>query len=305
MRIVSVCRDYGNGGGMENVVHDRAEALRALGHDVTVVSAADGCYSDEFAEQCVTACGALKPDVVCLDSFDSGRPWWVGRPERVALTMHSNPWSLFFTKWNLWMAGFTTEPGASYSAMRRVCETIREADVVIAISGYEQGMLQDQCGVPEARLVYNPIAPYFFDAPITGPPADGYFLHVGHNAARGCAVALRAAEQAGVEVRFAAGLRRDEMVAVYDGCRALVLPTYRADGYDLTVAEAEARCRPALVGATGAYRSEAGGGIVALPLGDVDAWAEALSGPLPEVDGYDASRHEPGYHAAAWLEAVA
>ena len=267
MRIVSACRSYGNGGGMENVVHDRAVALRALGHEVTVVHASDGLYSDEFAAQCVDQCDLIKPDIIHLDSFDGSRQWWVDRPERVAVTLHSNAWSSFFSKWNLWMHDRAEHPGMSYTSARRHCGIIRTFDVAIAIGRYEHDLLRDACNVPDAKLVYNPIAPEFFDTPTVPPPADGYFMHIGKQVARGWDIAKLAALSIGAEIRSVSGVSRQDMVAVYDGCKALVLPTFRADGYDLTVAEAEARCRPSFVGATGNYLAEAGGGIVATPLG--------------------------------------
>jgi len=305
MRIASVCRSYGNGGGMENVVHDRAEALRALGHEVHIISAPDGLYSDAFAAQCVEGCDRVKPDVICLDSFDGARSWWVERKERVALTLHGTPWSQFFTKWNLWMHAGRREPGASYANMRRMCKIIQQADVVIAISHYEQGLLQDLHGVPDAKCVYNPIAPYFFDTPTVPVPADGYFLCVGNHDVRGFDVAAKAAARAGVPFRVAKGVSREDMVAVYDGCRALVLPTVRPAGYDLTVAEAAARGRPVIVSGVGAYRLDGVPGTCYVPMRDVGAVAEAMGivGRVHMAPVY-ASRHKPETHARAWVEAV-
>lgn len=307
MRIVSVCRSYGTGGGMENVVHDRAVALRALGHEVFVVHAEDHRYSDTFARLCIERCDALKPELIHLDSYDGARPWWVDRPERVALTLHGNPWSYFFTKWNLWMHAGGKEPGMSYSATRRALECIRKADVVIVISEYERGLLCDTCGV-DVRTVYNPIAPYFFDTPQAEWPQGGYFLSVGGSTKRrGFDLARAAAATIGVEWRHATTVPREEMVEVYDGCRALVLPTFRTDGFDLVVHEALARGRPAIISRLGAYRSEAEGAIL-VPPGDVEALCEAMrrcQPPLAKARMRARLRHLPARHARTWLEAVA
>jgi len=305
MKIASVCRAYGNGGGMENVVDDRAVALREAGHEVVIVHAADGKYSDDFAAKCVSECDRFAPDIIHLDSFDGDRPWWVDRGERVALTVHSTPWSSYFTKWNAWRHDRGKEPGLFFKLIAQQCDIMAKADVVIAMNRYEHECLRDRCGLLAAKLVYNPIAPYFFEGPIAPVPADGYFLHIGNQVVRGYIEFVQACHAAGVEHHIASGVARRDMPAVYAGCKALVLPTYRADGYDLTVAEANACGRTAIVGATGPYLAECGGGIEATPLGDPQALADRLAGEFETQDIYEASRHEPGYHAHEWLEAVA
>jgi len=286
---------------MENVVWDRTEALRALGHEVTVIHASDGTYSDAFARQCVAECDKCKPDVIHLDSFDRERPWWIARKEFIALTMHSNPWSLFFTKWNLWRHGHTGVPSINLADLATQCDIIRHANVVLAISRYEHRLLLDACGVPQARLVYNPIPSYFFDTPRVPVPTNGHFLHFGTSNTRGHNVAVAAAKVAGVELRVASGLSRPELVQVYDGCKALVLPSFRADGFDLTVAEATARCRPVITYYAGAYSTECAG---ALPLGDMGAVVRAMQRPLPTVAADAANAFRPANHAAAWLKAI-
>jgi len=302
MRIVSVCRRYGEPGGMENVVHDRAEELRALGHDVFILNSSDGQYSAEFAAHCVDQCTRLAPDVVHLDSYDAGRPWWVdrpGNPRVIACTLHSNPWSSFFSKWNLWRHGRASHPGMSYVNAAAQCDLMRSFDVVIGISRHECRLLRDMCGVWDAWLVYNPIAPYFFDKPTVPLPDGAPWLHVGTNAARGVDVARAACELAGVELRIVTGVPREAMVAVYDECCGLLLPTFRSDGYDLTVAEASARGRPVVAGATGACATEC---MYTVPLGDAEALAAELRAEPACV--MSAEQHEPRAHALAWLEAV-
>jgi len=304
MRIVSVCRSFGNGGGMENVVEDRADALRALGHDVHVIAAADGNYSDAFAQECADQCDTLAPDLIHLDSFESSRMWWDGRSERVALTLHASPWSHFFTKWNTWVHMGGKAPGMSYDLMKKQCAAIARADVVIAISRYEQGVLHDLCNVPDAKCVYNPIAPYFFSDTRMGADA-GYFLGAGDTNVRGFDVARDAAALIGAEFRHVQRVPRRTMPAIYDACTAMVLPTVRPSGYDLTVAESLARGKPVITSKVGPQREDVLPGMVLVPIRDVDAVAEAMRnvGSI-QVPNDAANRFRPERHAEAWLEAV-
>ena len=306
MRVVQVCRAHNLPGGLGGVSRDRARALEAAGHEVHVIAPPDRCYSDAFAAACVDACDKLKPDIVHLDSYDSSRIWWADRPERVVLTMHTSGWSLFLSKWCLWRAGLAGPPATSFTDLAKQCDHMQKADVVIAISAWEQGILQDLCGLPDARCVYNPIAPYFFDTPTVPVPADGYFLCAGDPATRGYDVAEAAAREAGVPLRRVQGVPREDMVAVYDGCRALVLPTARPSGFDLIYAEAVARGRPVIVSKLAAYRLDWLSGTCYVPIGDVQRVAQAmrLISCLDIAPGA-ADRHRPERHAAAWLEAIA
>ena len=305
MRIVTVCRAHNSPGGMGGVSRDRAAALRAAGHEVHVVAPRDRRYSDEFATACVAACDKVRPDLIHLDSYDGSRIWWGDRAERVALTMHSTTWSLFLTKWCLWRAGIAGPPTTSFPSMAKQCDNMQKADLVIAISRWEQGIMQDLCGLPDARMVYNPIAPYFFDTPRRPVPAGGYVLSAGAASTRGYDVAEGAAKEIGVPFKHVRGIAREDMVDVYDRCRALVLPTARASGFDLIYAESIARGRPVIVSKLAAYRMDCLPGTCHVPIRDVQAVASAIgTANCLEIEEGAADRHRPERHAAAWLEAV-
>ncbi len=101
-------------------------------------------------------------------------------------------------------------------------------------------------------------------------------------------------------------LPREQLPDFYDSARALLLPTFYAQGYDLSIAEALARRRPSIVSCTGSYRREVmiAKTSVVIPLNDAGALANALSSPMPEVPVGAADMHHPAAHAQAWLTAV-
>lgn len=337
MRIMLVCRAFSTHrpGGMLHVVEDRAEALAALGHDVHVVTTgvlgdqrafdvpragytvhhtdSPPCdYSHEFALESMRLSVTLQPDILHFDSFDRSRPWWVGcnRRMRIACTMHGFGMGAFLTKWNLFREGIEpTAPVFNAAEMDREAAAIRKFDVVIGISKHEHWMLRDCYGVRNAKLVYNPIAPYFFDRPTTIAKASKVFLcaAISGHSIRGFDIARKAAEQIGATVRTVSNVPRCEMPDVYDECQAVVIPTFYSQGFDLTVTEALARRRPVIASSTGSYireESRLWPYLSTVPLNDVDALAKAMSNIVaPLAESIDTGAH-PKNHAVAWLRAI-
>lgn len=347
MRIMLVARvlPQHRPGGMPFVTWDRAEALAALGHDVHVVTTArqpapwpagvitsrgsanlathytdapPQQWSGPFAEACASLCRRLAPDVVHGDSFDRERPWWAEAPCRKAVTMHGFGFGAFLTKWNLYRVGSAAHggnwrmPSFDGPALRDEALALAKADAVLAVSRWEWRMLRDQYGLPRARVVYNPLPAYFWDAPEPGARTrarrDGYFLcaAVSGQAERGFAQARAACTRAGVPFREVRDVPREKMPAQYDGAKALLLPSAWNQGFDLSVAEARARGVPAILSPTGSYLDEAQPWDRHCELGDVDGLAALLKGyEPPAVPPGAADAHRPGAHAAAWLAAVA
>jgi len=97
------------------------------------------------------------------------------------------------------------------------------------------------------------------------------------------------------------------MPAKYDGACGLVVPTFWAQGFDLTVAESLARRRPVVCSHTGSYGrfSEQSKYVRAVPVGDWGELARVLSEPVPSVSCSAADIHKPGVHAMLWLEKCA
>lgn len=336
MKIMLVCRVYAahRRGGMPHVVQDRAHALLAAGHDVLVVTTGYGkskseakppsdgvpviytgsppeVYSADFASSCAFQFVHYKPDILHLDSFDGSNRWWeqvaIGKA-RTACTLHGFGWGAFLTKWNLYRCGLGGKPDFDPEGLAREAKHLGFFNTVIGVSLHEVDMLRLAYGL-DAKLVYNPIAKYFFDPPFKHPPLTPRFLCVAHSGktVRGFDIAQKAAAAIGVEMGVINDLPRRSLPAVYDGCTALVLPTFYAQGYDLTVAEALARRRPVIVSEIGSYTREAAAGQEGLhtfPLNDVKALTEIMRRKLPAAGEHAAAKHYPQTHARKWLEAI-
>lgn len=345
MRIVLVCRAYvtHRPSGMAFVCQDRAEQLARDGHDVHVLTTHkpgapslerhNGVvvhyllskpleYSPQFAAGCEAKCRELEPDVIHLDGVDWRSPWWKSRPGTprvVSCTMHGVRFGDFLTRWNLYRTGFdSTVPVLPAADFRAEAESLASFDHVFAVSVHEQTLLEDCYGLTNVKLVYNPIAREFFTASeMSPPPRDRRFLCAaltGHPV-RGFRLAEKAAEDAGVKIVVAQDCLRTKMPLLIDSATAVVLPTHFAMGYDLIVAEAFARRRPVIVGATGSYLREERlhgndwPGLV-VQLGNQDALSKAMTGPLPIDDGHMvamerlADRHRPEKHAECWLSSL-
>lgn len=349
-------------GGMPHVVMDRAEALAKAGHEVHVVTTrlsgggietTNGVevnytnsppekWSKEFAICCEATAEHIKPNVLHLDSFDAANPWWVGK--KTSITMHGFGFGAFLTKWNLFRLGRITERemdcGFDEDSLMKERSALAKAHSVIGVSRWEWRMLRDQYGLRQAKLVYNPIAPYFFDdavcetcnglrtvdetlggcatanpeAPCPDCPSTNkrtYFLcaAVSQGDTRGFGVVKDAARIAGVEIRTADKVERKDMPALYEGAKALVLATSFCQGYDLAVAEARARGCPAILSPTGSCLDEAKPWDTFTEIGDTEGLEDILRGwnrtfvPLP-VPITAADEHRPERHAEEWLAAV-
>jgi glycosyltransferase involved in cell wall biosynthesis len=335
MKIACCCRVYPTHrpGGMPFVCQDRAEALAVAGHEVHVLTTghptcvgggysatagsvtvhylnAPNCkYSQEYAEACRQMCETLRPDILHLDSFDGIRPWWKDRPggvKRVAITLHGFGPGAFFTQWNRFRVGDGERPEFNASVWKTEADNLRAADAVIGISQYEYEMLVDFYGLPNAKLVYNPIPSYFFANRQPVPECRRFLCAaVAGHMMRNFDHAQEAAKRAGVELVVASRVPRHEMPAVYDRCCGLIVPTSYAQGFDLSVAEATTRGRAVIATATGSYLREADAYDIQLfPLGEWDALESLLRDWRP-VNVRPLWRHQPEIHARAWLEAVA
>lgn len=334
MKIVSVCRAYPTHrpGGMLFVVQDRARALVRIGHEVHVLTTSrDGragfeldegvevhyleckpqVNSDEFASGCSMFCSTYEPDIIHSDSLDVGRNWWTRFKAKTAVTLHGFAWGDFFTKWNLFKLGRAQPPEFDAYKFKTEMEAINTFNTVIGISLHEHWMLQDLFSIYRAKLVYNPISKYFFETETVPPPKIKRFLcaSVGSRDTRLFDLAGEAAAKAGVELVTISAVPRENMPQVYDSVSAVVVPTAYSQGYDLTVAEAFSRCRPAIVSATGSYlrESEFDDHLITVPLGDVGALAEAMVGELPVINRIKDSTDNPNHpynHACNWLESI-
>lgn len=324
-------------GGMPHCTFDRAEALAKAGHEVHVVTTAlandtsdtfvkqgsptvyhvpskPQVWSKEFANQCELLANAIKPDILHSDSFDRDQPWWIGKPMHI--TMHGFGMGSVLTQWNRFRVGngFASPNERELRDCKTEAASLSKARTVIGVSKWEWRMLRDQYGLRQAKLIYNPIAPCFFDAPPMyddGPTQRTYFLcaAVSQGETRGFDVAQRAAKLAGVELRIARDVPRRDIPALYDGAKALVLPTTFCQGYDLSIAEARARGCPAILSPTGSYLDEAKPWDRFVEIGDVEGLASALQhnveyGTPVAVPVNAADEHRPERHVERWLEAV-
>lgn len=276
-----------------------------------------GEWSEAFARECDEFYGRLRPDILHLDSFDHHNIWWADK--RASITMHGFGFGAFLTQWNLFRSekSFTPSydsPTTAASAMTNIkleAEVLAKAEVVIGVSRWEWRMLRDQYGLKQAKLVYNPVAEYFFTDPKSSEilRPKPYFLCVGvsQQATRGFAELTR-----NDELVIASRTPRREMPKVYDGAKTLLLPTQFCQGFDLSVAEARARGVPAIMSSTGSYLDEAMPWDVLVTPGDREGLREAMAsykGPNPLVWSQSQIResadpHRPENHVKAWLEAV-
>lgn len=348
MRIVLVCRGFPTlrPGGMLFVCQDRAEALCRLKHEVTVLTTgrpgisersveilhvwtngvggrqiSNGYkviytpspsleYSREFAQSCSDECRRIGPDIIHLDSFDRSRPWWSQLGKPVFVTMHGFGPGSFHTKWNLWREGRGPAPDIVNEGMKDEAQALAGFKKVLAISRYEHFQLRSWYALKNTELVYNPIAPCFFNGVPSGDMTqpDGY-LSVGLDSTssnRNFQLADEACRLAGVPWRVARTTKRDMMPAIYRAAQAVILPTSWAQGYDLCVAEALACRRPVVASDVGSYALEGGGGtgIYLVPQNSPEAICALLKDGLPILPLGMADKHRSEYHANSWLSAV-
>lgn len=321
-------------GGMAFVCQDRATELARQGHEVHVVTTALSPTPDatpagrvreetgvvvhytatpahrwslQFANACAEETQKLRPKIVHSESFDRNNLWWPNGKARIAVTMHGFLLGAWLTAWNEHRALGKNLPPLPAEGIQHEALSLSTADVVLGTSLWEWRLLRDQYGLV-ARLVYNPIAPAFFET----PPASSRKLRDGFLCAavtgshrRGFRRAEEAARKAGVQLLMVSDVPRSEMPAVYDRVRAVVLPTAFCQGYDLTIAEARARAVPAIMTPTGSYLDEAQDWDRLVPLGDGEALASELRdfrcGAVPKGA---ADAHRPERHVESWLAAV-
>lgn len=325
------------------VCQDRARALVKLGHEVRVLTTGhqvgaitrddqgvEVCYmactpieySREYASECAAFCWDYQPDVIHTESFDVKHPWVTherhGCPTaRTAVTMHGFCWGAYLTKLNLWMRGVTKDfPEVDRAGTEREREILKRYDTVINISLHEQWLMTNLLGISAAKLVYNPIADYFFENIATLPAGPKKFLCAAVNGRkeRGFDIAEAAAKEAGVELIIASKVPRNLMPTVIDSCHGLILPTAYAQGMDLAVGESLIRRRWVYATSTGSYQREAeiggiyDGAIKLFPLN-----GQGLSTALVDSPSSDywlgwcqvaTQRHRPDIHAKLWLEAI-
>ena len=335
MKIVSSCRVYKLHkpfpGGMINVIADRAEELARRGHEVHVATTAqnDGktavvedngvtvhylpCkpfkYSPEYYERCIGLCNRLRPDIIHADS--TARYWWLGRPggaKRTAMTSHGTSWSKFISTWNGYRLRKPGPVKFCAPALRRQAESMQQTDVNFAISRFEYWQIRDVYGcTANTKLLYNPLPDVFFATPAKPVPKGGYAFLCKSSPSRGVKAAEQGAKAAGVPFKMVSGIKREDMPAVYDGARALCIPEWRVEGFDLTIGEAAARGRQAILGATGPNIMEAMDSpwIVLVPSDDAKAVARALKREPPKVEQSMANRYRLKRHVDKWLEALA
>lgn len=330
MRIVLATRVYPTHrpGGMPHVVQDRAEALAALGHEVHVLTTSHAKYgvlegdvtvhhlnaksleySEAFARECTETCKRLCPEIIHHDSLDVNRLWWADKPggaRRTAVTLHGFGPGAFLTEWNLFRCGRGPAPKFDAAGMLKEANALKQADRVIGVSECETGYLREWYGLCDSVCVYNPIPGYFFEN-TTDPPQDGPFLcsAISGHRTRGFDIAEEACKQAGVRLKTVSRVPRREMPKVYDECRAVIIPTFYAQGFDLTVAEALARRRPVIVSNTGSYGVEARmarSRMTEFPLGNVTELTGVLRNFWALPIEHAAEQHRPETHAMAWLE---
>lgn len=342
MRVMLVTRAWETqrSGGMIHVVADRARELVRQGHDTHVVTTSDTPvagqvkpavdreefgltthyvespgheWSAAFAEGCYAWAKKLDPDIIHTDSFDRDRVWWFSNFD-VSVTMHGFLWGSWLTRWNEYRAFgkvsyfekiWGTDPAFfPHKDIGNEIEGLKSAKSVIGVSGWEWRMLRDQYGL-DAKLVYNPIDPCFFE-PWPDVPRSGFLCAtISQGGTRGFPFAQDAARRAGVKLETVTKVSRKEMPAIYDRVKAIVLPTCFAQGYDLTVAEARARGTPAIMSPTGSYLEIATPHDRLVSIGDTDMIASAMrSFPDYGSIGFDVSAHRPDAHVGAWLEVV-
>lgn len=319
------------------VCQDRANELALQGHEVHVITtsatssagevvagaeaAESGVivhylgapaqeWSRAFAELAATRVENVAPEILHLDSFDRENVWWPGMAPRVAVTMHGLGWGGWLTEWNKARAYGETLAIFPARKLLQEAEGLAQADIVFGVSRWEHRLLRDQYGIERARLLYNPIAPYFFEERPRRERHGFLCVAVSQGGTRGFKIAEAAARRAGVRLTVATDIRRDGMVELYDRAQAIVLPTAFCQGYDLSVAEARARGCPAIMSPTGSYLDEAlpewdelvGLGNVAELAHVMKTWGDVRR--LRTVEAETDPRHKPAEHVRRWLELI-
>jgi glycosyltransferase involved in cell wall biosynthesis len=316
------------------VCQDRAEELARQGHEVHVLTTAGpeeyehngvtihrlggalNHYSPEYNVACGKKCEELEPDIVHLDGVPTCyQMWWQTRPgdaEVYAATLHGFGAGSLLTAWNMYRCDLDTynpEERLTLLRLEKEIKVLESLDVTVGISRAEHWYLTDLYGLPNTKLVYNPIPGYFFEGRREAVPDNGYFMcaDLTRAACRNFNSADRVIREMGAELKAIKGVQRVDMPEFYDGARALILPTLYAQGYDLTVAEAEARGVPIICSATGSYFMESWGRpwIKTFRAGSDEALAAAIKPGNFETPPPDAAdRHRPENHVKAWLEAL-
>lgn len=279
-------------------------------------------WTVEFARECRRMAKELKPDIIHLESFDRVNDWWANLPDPVqhlAVTMHGFGWGAFLTQWNLFRVGAAAvPPRLNIVDLLTEAKALSKFSTVIGVSAHEERMLIDEYGLGnKVHRVYNPLPSYFFDYDIKHnyrPAGSCYrsgFLcaAVSQGGTRGFQIAQRAARIANVELKVVTNLKREQMPAVYDSVHAVVLPTAFGQGFDLAVCEARARGTPAIMSATGSYLLERTDIDQSVGVHNEQDLVKAMlawksGAPIYDANDHRITRHKPGYHARAWLDAV-
>lgn len=335
------------GGGMPFVTQDRAHELARHGFDVHVLTTGlkdrphvtqeavtayvkgdmglfleqpgaaqvtvhhldcpSGPYTDQFAQECRKTVDHLSPDLIHLDGLDTSRPWWDGLD--VAVTLHGFGWGGILTSWQMARTGRHPWPGVDVPNLIHESQVMAKARRIITVSAQEQWLARDLYGLKNATVVYNPIAwNFFLDGYKPLPQKPRFAVASLHGHAQRCwDWVTEVVHGAGFDLITCANKPRDQMPAVFDGCSAAIVASLYEQGFDLTVAEANARGRQVIAFDVGSYGVEARLGyakITAVPPLDREAFVEALrTAPCLNVQ-LEQSRHHPTVHVDEWLKAV-
>lgn len=302
---------------IDNVVKPSAEVVE---NNVCVhyLSVPAHRWTREFAEECSRTVSTLSPSILHLDSFDREYTWWEGK--KTAITLHGFGMGAWFTRWNLYRAGAVPSPPVfDHMDITREIQGLRKAYRVLGVSRWEVRMLLDQYGLSpdRVRLVYNPIAPYFFGGQLTGERKGFISVAASQQGIRGFPTIphLMKTHLPEESYRVLTGFRREDLSSYYRTARALVLPTAFAQGYDLAIAEGRACGCPAIMTTTGSYLDEKGEWDVGVRLGSSEDMVSALvrmtSRSFNDIKtaSFDASVaaevHRPENHVKSWLAAIA
>lgn len=270
-KFVFACRAYPTTrvGGMPFVCQDRAEALARLklgevhvltagnrpsevlnNVNVHYVGGPEVGYSREYAEGCLSFCRKINPDVVHLDSCDQSHRWWLDLSKKAFLTLHGFGAGAELTLFN---RGAGNPDFIKQLPEAKVFRTFQK---VFAVSEHELWMLEDIYSLPNAKLLRNPIAEYFFHARSDSVVVDVPTLlssEVAETSTRNFNATRFVAEKLGWDSKVIRGVSRVDMPWHYDSSSVLFLPTDYSQGFDLTVLEAMARGKHVVAACTGSY----------------------------------------------------